>query len=128
MKRRDFAAWMAALGGAGLVGCGEEKSKFVSPYTTGGEAVSRMVGGDTAGSSGSAGASGVSGGQMLAGDPTAGVVGMSGDRWVIGVDPTKAPMVFRDTAGQMAGFEIDMAAEASRRLKIPFEYKTILWG
>ena len=46
---------------------------------------------------------------------------------VIGLDDNFPPMGFRDDSGQLVGFDIDLAQEASKRLGIPVEFKPIDW-
>ncbi len=46
---------------------------------------------------------------------------------VIGLDDTFAPMGFRDDAGNLVGFDIDMAKEAAKRANIEVEFKPIDW-
>ncbi len=41
------------------------------------------------------------------------------DKIVIGLDDNFPPMGFRDDSGQLVGFDIDLAQEASKRLGIP---------
>ena len=47
--------------------------------------------------------------------------------FVIGIDDEYAPLGFRDENGQIVGFDIDLAKEVARRLKITFEFKPIDW-
>ena len=49
------------------------------------------------------------------------------DKIVIGLDDNFPPMGFRDDSGQLVGFDIDLAQEASKRLGIPVEFKPIDW-
>ena len=45
------------------------------------------------------------------------------DKIVIGLDDNFPPMGFRDDSGQLVGFDIDLAQEASKRLGIPVEFE-----
>lgn len=49
------------------------------------------------------------------------------DKIVIGLDDNFPPMGFRDESGNLVGFDIDLAQEASKRLGIPVEFKPIDW-
>ncbi len=46
---------------------------------------------------------------------------------VIGIDDEFAPMGFRDEAGNIVGFDVDLAREAARRLGAELEFKSIDW-
>ena len=49
------------------------------------------------------------------------------DKIVIGLDDNFPPMGFRDESGNLVGFDIDLAQEASKRLGVPVEFKPIDW-
>lgn len=49
------------------------------------------------------------------------------DKIVIGLDDNFPPMGFRNEAGELVGFDIDLAKEASKRLGVPVEFKPIDW-
>lgn len=49
------------------------------------------------------------------------------DQIVIGLDDNFPPMGFRDESGNLVGFDIDLAQEASKRLGVPVEFKPIDW-
>lgn len=49
------------------------------------------------------------------------------DKIIIGMDDNFPPMGFRDDQGQLVGFDIDVAKEASKRLGIPVEFQSIDW-
>lgn len=49
------------------------------------------------------------------------------DKIVIGLDDNFPPMGFRDESGELVGFDIDLAKEASKRMGIPVEFKPIDW-
>ena len=49
------------------------------------------------------------------------------DILIVGLDDTFAPMGFRDEAGQLVGFDIDMANEVSEILGVKVEFKPIVW-
>lgn len=49
------------------------------------------------------------------------------DKIVIGLDDNFPPMGFRDDSGELVGFDIDLAKEASKRMNIPVEFKPIDW-
>lgn len=49
------------------------------------------------------------------------------EKLVIGVDDEYAPMGFRDEHGEIIGFDIDLAAEAVKRLGAKAEFKPIDW-
>lgn len=49
------------------------------------------------------------------------------EKIVIGLDDNFPPMGFRDDSGELVGFDIDLAKEASQRLGIPVEFKPIDW-
>ena len=52
----------------------------------------------------------------------------SNETFVIGIDDEYAPLGFRDEKGNIVGFDIDLAKEAARRLKVKFEFKPIDWN
>lgn len=47
---------------------------------------------------------------------------------VIGLDDNFAPMGFRNEKNEIVGFDIDLAREACKRLKMEVEFKPIDWG
>ncbi|MEI0530437.1 amino acid ABC transporter substrate-binding protein [Brachyspira pilosicoli] len=47
---------------------------------------------------------------------------------VLGLDDTFAPMGFRDEAGNIVGFDIDLAQEVANRLGVKLEVKPIDWA
>lgn len=47
---------------------------------------------------------------------------------VIGLDDNFPPMGFRDEAGKLVGFDIDMAREAAKRSGMEIEFKPIDWS
>ena len=47
---------------------------------------------------------------------------------VLGLDDTSAPMGFRDEAGNVVGFDIDLAQEVANRLGVKLEVKPIDWA
>ncbi|CVK21078.1 amino acid ABC transporter substrate-binding protein [Sporomusa sphaeroides] len=47
---------------------------------------------------------------------------------VIGLDDSFPPMGFRDDKNNIVGFDIDMAKEVSKRLKMDVEFKAIDWS
>lgn len=49
------------------------------------------------------------------------------DKIVIGIDDEFAPMGFHDEAGNIVGFDIDLAKEAARRMNAEVEFKSIDW-
>lgn len=49
------------------------------------------------------------------------------DKIVIGLDDNFPPMGFRDDSGELVGFDIELAKEASKRMNIPVEFKPIDW-
>lgn len=46
---------------------------------------------------------------------------------VIGMDDTFAPMGFRDKNGQITGFDVDLAKEVGKRLKIKIIFQPCVW-
>ena len=46
---------------------------------------------------------------------------------VIGLDDNFPPFGFHDESGELVGFDIDMAKEASKRLGMEVEFKPIDW-
>ena len=46
---------------------------------------------------------------------------------VLGLDDTFAPMGFRDSNGEIVGFDIDLATEAARRIGVDLETVSIEW-
>ena len=49
------------------------------------------------------------------------------EKIVVGVDDEFAPMGFRDDSGELVGFDIDLAKEVARRMKVDIEFKPIVW-
>ncbi len=47
---------------------------------------------------------------------------------VMGLDDTFAPMGFRNEKGELAGFDIDLANEAAKRLDIAIKFQPIDWS
>lgn len=47
---------------------------------------------------------------------------------ILGLDDTFAPMGFRDQAGNIVGFDIDLAQEVANRLGVELEVKPIDWA
>lgn len=47
---------------------------------------------------------------------------------VVGLDDTFAPMGFRDEAGEIVGFDIDLAKEVAKRMDVEIELKPIDWN
>ncbi|NLK96725.1 amino acid ABC transporter substrate-binding protein [Defluviitalea saccharophila] len=48
--------------------------------------------------------------------------------FVVGLDDTFAPMGFRDEAGEIVGFDIDLAKEVAKRMGVEIELKPIDWN
>jgi len=46
----------------------------------------------------------------------------------VGIDDEYAPMGFHNAAGELVGFDIDLAKEAARRLGVKFEFVPINWN
>ena len=46
---------------------------------------------------------------------------------IVGLDDEFAPMGFRNEAGEIVGFDIDLANEAARRMGVELEYRPIDW-
>ncbi|MBY0455078.1 MAG: amino acid ABC transporter substrate-binding protein [Burkholderiaceae bacterium] len=46
---------------------------------------------------------------------------------VVGMDENFPPMGFRNEKSELAGFDVDMAREAGKRMGIPIEFKPIDW-
>ncbi len=49
-------------------------------------------------------------------------------KFVVGLDDQFPPMGFKDEKGQIVGFDIDVAKEATKRLKWKVEFKPIDWS
>ncbi|HBS52077.1 MAG TPA: amino acid ABC transporter substrate-binding protein [Coxiellaceae bacterium] len=47
--------------------------------------------------------------------------------FIVGLDETFAPMGFRDKNGQIIGFDIDLAKEVARRLKVKIVFQPCVW-
>ncbi|MBN2268106.1 MAG: transporter substrate-binding domain-containing protein [Acholeplasmataceae bacterium] len=47
--------------------------------------------------------------------------------FIVGLDDTFAPMGFRDTSGNLVGFDVDLAKEVARRLNIEVRFQPIDW-
>lgn len=52
---------------------------------------------------------------------------VSKGKLVIGLDDTFAPMGYRDTEGNLIGFDVDLATETGKVLNIEIEFKPIAW-
>jgi len=66
---------------------------------------------------------------MMLGLLAAGCGGLGGKKKiVIGLDDSFPPMGFRDEKNNIVGFDIDMAKEAAKRLKMEVEFKPIDWS
>ncbi|MCI6152878.1 MAG: amino acid ABC transporter substrate-binding protein [Fusobacterium perfoetens] len=48
-------------------------------------------------------------------------------KMIVGLDATFAPMGFRDEAGNIVGFDIDLANEVAKRLGVTAEFKPCEW-
>ena len=46
---------------------------------------------------------------------------------VVGIDDEFAPMGFKNEAGEIVGFDIDLAKEAAKRMGVEFEFRPIDW-
>lgn len=51
----------------------------------------------------------------------------SKDALVVGLDDTFAPMGFRDSKGELVGFDIDMAKAVGKKLNMKVDFKAIDW-
>ena len=51
----------------------------------------------------------------------------SKDTLVVGLDDTFAPMGFRDSKGELVGFDIDMAKVVGKKLNMKVDFKAIDW-
>lgn len=49
-------------------------------------------------------------------------------KMVVGLDDTFAPMGFRDSNGEIVGFDIDLAKEVGERLELDVEFQSIDWA
>ena len=47
--------------------------------------------------------------------------------FIVGLDDTFAPMGFRDTSGNLVGFDVDLAKEVSSRLGVEVRFQPIDW-
>lgn len=47
--------------------------------------------------------------------------------FIVGLDDTFAPMGFRDSEGNLVGFDVDLAKEVSRRLGVEVRFQPIDW-
>ena len=47
---------------------------------------------------------------------------------ILGLDDTFAPMGFRDEKGELVGFDIDLAKEASKRMGVDIKFQPIEWS
>lgn len=47
---------------------------------------------------------------------------------IVGLDDTFAPMGFRDTDGELVGFDVELAKEISSRIDRPIEFQSIDWA
>lgn len=52
----------------------------------------------------------------------------AGDKIVVGLDDTFAPMGFRDSDGNLVGFDIDLANAVGEELGVAVEFKPIDWN
>ena len=50
------------------------------------------------------------------------------DKLIVGLDDTFAPMGFRDEAGELVGFDIDLASAVGEELGMDVEFKPIDWN
>lgn len=50
-----------------------------------------------------------------------------GDKIIVGLDDNFPPMGFKDESGEITGFDVDLAKEASKRLGREVEFKAIDW-
>ena len=53
---------------------------------------------------------------------------MNRGKITIGFDESFAPMGFRNEAGEIVGFDIDLAKEAAKRMNVEVEFKPIDWA
>ena len=49
------------------------------------------------------------------------------DTYIMGLDDTFAPMSFRDTDGQIVGFDVDLAEAIGEDIGVSFEFQAIDW-
>ncbi len=49
-------------------------------------------------------------------------------KFIVGLDDSFPPMGFRDEAGNIVGFDIDLAKEAAKRLGVEVEFRPIDWN
>ncbi len=49
-------------------------------------------------------------------------------KFIVGLDDTFAPMGFRDTAGNLVGFDIDLAREVGRELGLEVVFQPVEWS
>lgn len=49
------------------------------------------------------------------------------DTYIVGLDDTFAPMSFRNTEGEIVGFDVDLAEEVGEILGVTFEFQPIDW-
>ncbi|MBE8953272.1 MAG: amino acid ABC transporter substrate-binding protein [Quinella sp. 1Q7] len=49
------------------------------------------------------------------------------EKLVVGIDDDFPPISFRDTQGELIGFDIELAREAAKRLGVEFEFRPIDW-
>ncbi|WP_414840023.1 amino acid ABC transporter substrate-binding protein [Carnobacterium sp. TMP28] len=47
---------------------------------------------------------------------------------IMGLDDTFAPMGYRDSSGEIVGFDIDLANEIGKRMDVDFKFQTIDWA
>lgn len=52
----------------------------------------------------------------------------SGEKLIMGLDDTFAPMGFRDEKGELTGFDIELAKEVSQRMGVEIEFQPIDWS
>lgn len=65
---------------------------------------------------------------LVAGMLLAGCGGAEKKKIVVGLDDNFPPMGFRDDKNNIAGFDVDMAKEAAKRLGMEVEFKPIDWN
>jgi polar amino acid transport system substrate-binding protein len=68
-----------------------------------------------------------SGGKQTSKDTSLDDVKKAG-KFIVGLDDSFPPMGFRDEAGNIVGFDIDLAKEVAKRLDVEVEFKPIDWN
>ncbi|MGB6177845.1 amino acid ABC transporter substrate-binding protein [Carnobacterium sp.] len=53
---------------------------------------------------------------------------MENGKIIMGLDDTFAPMGYKDSNGEIVGFDIDLAKEIGKRMDVEFEFQTIDWA